>query len=117
MGGTDFFIRPASGTSSSDWLRLPDADISVVITRRITRTILHGGEGADLVDEGAESAVYPVRGEMSLDDYKKILKMFRSGQPYIHDPFEERDVKVVFSKLNYDGANEGFRFELIEDIR
>ena len=53
MAGTDFFIRPASGTSSSDWLRLPNADISVAITRRITRTVLHGGEGDDLVDEGA----------------------------------------------------------------
>ena len=31
MAGTDFFIRPASGTSSSDWLRLPNADISVAI--------------------------------------------------------------------------------------
>ena len=48
MAGTDFFIRPASGTSSSDWLRLPNADISVSISRRITRTVLHGGEGDDL---------------------------------------------------------------------
>ena len=116
MGGTDFFIRPASGTSSADWLRLPDADISVVITRRITRTVLHGGEGDDLVDEGAESAVYTVRGEMNYEDYKKILKMFRSGQPYIHDPFEERDVKVVFASMEYDGSNESFIFEFIEDI-
>jgi len=46
-----------------------------------------------------------------------VLEMFRSGQPYIHDPFEERDVKVVFSKLNYDGESEEFKFELIEDIR
>ena len=98
MAGTDFFIRPASGTSSADWLRLPNADISVVITRRITRTVLHGGEGDDLVDEGAESAVYTVRGEMDYEDYKKILKMFRSGQPYIHDPFEERDVKVFLER-------------------
>ena len=74
MAGTDFFIRPASGTSSSDWVRLPNADISVAIARRMTRTVLHGGEGDDLVDEGAESAVYTVRGEMNLEDYKKVLK-------------------------------------------
>ena len=117
MGGTDFFIRPASGTSSADWLRLPDADISVVITRRITRTVLHGGEGDDLVDEGAESAVYTVRGEMTFEDYKRILKMFRSGQPYIHDPFEERDVKTVFGKMEYDGSDNIYTFEFIEDIR
>ena len=81
MPGTDFFIRPASGTSSSDWIRLANADISVEIARRMTRTVLHGGEGDDLVDEGAESAVYTVRGEMNLEDYKKVLKMFRAGQP------------------------------------
>ena len=110
MAGTDFFIRPASGTSSSDWLRLPNADISVAITRRITRTVLHGGEGDDLVDEGAESAIYTVRGEMDFEE-------FRSGQPYIHDPFEERDVKCVFGKMEYDGSEKIYRFELIEDIR
>ena len=117
MAGTDFFIRPASGTSSSDCLRLPNAEISVTITRRITRTVLHGGEGDDLVDEGAESAVYTVRGEMDFDEYKKVLSMFRSGQPYIHDPFEERDVKTVFSKMDYDGSEKIYTFEFIEDIR
>lgn len=117
MAGTDFFIRPASGTSSSDWLRLPNADISVSISRRITRTVLHGGEGDDLVDEGAESAIYVVKGEMDFEEYKKILKMFRSGQPYIHDPFEERDVKCVFGKIDYDGSSKIYTFELIEDIR
>jgi len=117
MAGTDFFIRPASGTSSSDWLRIPNSDISVAITRRVTRTVLHGGEGDDLVDEGAESAVYTVKGEMDIEDYKSVIKMFRSGQPYIHDPFEERDVKAVFSKLEYDGAEKLFLFEFIEDLR
>jgi hypothetical protein len=53
---------------------------------------------------------------MQLDEYKRILAMFRSGQPCIHDPFEERDVKVVFASMEYDGSNESFKFELIEDI-
>lgn len=117
VAGNDFFIRPASGTSSADWLRLPNADITVVITRRLTRTVLHGGEGDDLVDEGAESATYIVKGEMDFEDYKKILKMFRTGQPYIHDPFEERDVKAVFAKMEYDGSEKIYTFEFIEDIR
>lgn len=117
MAGNDFFIRPASGTSSADWLRLPNADINVIITRRLTRTVLHGGEGDDFVDEGAESATYIVKGEMDYEDYKKILKMFRTGQPYIHDPFEERDVKAVFSKMEYDGSEKTYIFEFIEDIR
>ena len=117
MAGQDFFIRPASGMTSDDWIRLEGCFISVSIARRMTRTVTHGGEGDDLIDEGAESAEYVVKGEMDCEIYRKVLEMFRSGQPYIHDPFEERDVKVVFSKLNYDGETEEFRFELIEDIR
>ena len=73
MAGMEFFIRPATGTTSSDWLRIADVDIKVSITRRITRTVTHGGEGDDLVDEGAESAVYIVDGEMEIDVYKKVL--------------------------------------------
>ena len=53
---------------------------------------------------------------LSIDDYKKILKMFRTGQPFIHDPFEERDVKVIFASLEYEGSTEKFVFELIEDV-
>ena len=117
MAGMEFFIRPATGTTSSDWLRIADVDIKVSITRRITRTVTHGGEGDDLVDEGAESAVYIVDGEMEIDVYKKVLTMFRSGQPYILDPFAEKDVKVVFSRMDFEGNSGKFTFEFIEDIR
>jgi hypothetical protein len=82
----------------------------------LTRTIIRGGEGDNLHDEGSESTVYTVKGEASLEDYKRILSMFRSGQPYIHDPFEERDVKVLFAAMEYEGSSEAFMFELIEDI-
>ena len=116
MAGTDFFIRPATGTTSSDWVRILNCDIHVRLTRRLTRTIIRGGEGDNLHDEGSESTVYTIRGEISLEEYKRILGMFRSGQPYIHDPFEERDVKVLFSVMEYEGGNESFMFELIEDI-
>ena len=116
MAGMDFFIRPATGTTSADWVRIPNADIKVRLTRRMTRTIVRGEEGDNLHDEGSESAIYTISGEMEIDEYKKILAMFRSGQPCIHDPFEERDVKVVFASMEYDGSNESFTFELIEDI-
>ena len=49
--------------------------------------------------------------------YKKVMEMFRGGQPYIHDPFSERDVKVIFSKFGFEGSSGRFSFELIEDIR
>ena len=116
MAGMDFFIRPATGTSSSDWVRIANADIKVRMTRRLTRTVVRGQEGDDLHDEGSESTLYTVRGELSVDEYKRIVAMFRTGQPYIHDPFEERDVKVIFAVMEYDSTNEGFHFELLEDV-
>ena len=116
MAGMDFFIRPASGTSSSDWVRIANVDIKVRMTRRLTRTVIRGQEGDDLHDEGSESTMYTVRGELSIDEYKRIVAMFRTGQPYLHDPFEERDVKVIFAVMEYDSSNEGYHFELLEDV-
>ena len=116
MAAMDFFIRPASGTSSSDWVRIANADMKVRMTRRLTRTVIRGQEGDDLHDEGSESTMYTVSGELSLDEYKRIVGMFRTGQPYIHDPFEERDVKVIFAVMENDSSNESFHFELLEDV-
>ena len=116
MAGMDFFIRPATGTTSADWVRIPNTDIKVRLTRRLPRTIVRGAEGDNLEDEGSESTVYTVSGELDLDGYKSVLAMFRSGQPYIHDPFEERDVKVVFASMEYNSKGESFIFELIEDV-
>ena len=116
MAGMDFYIRPASGTTSADWVRIPNCDMKVRLTRRLTRTIIRGEEGDDLHDEGSESTAYTVTGELSIDDYKRILTMFRSGQPFIHDPFEERDVKVIFASMEYESSNKMFTFELLEDI-
>ena len=116
MAGMDFFIRPASGTTSADWVRIPNCDMKVRLTRRLTRTIIRGEEGDDLHDEGSESTSYTVTGELSIDEYKRIVAMFRTGQPYIHDPFEERDVKVIFAVMEYDSSNESFHFELLEDV-
>ena len=42
MAGMDFFIRPASGTTSADWVRIPNCDMKVRLTRRLTRTIIRG---------------------------------------------------------------------------
>ena len=116
MAGIDFFIRPATGTTSAVWIRIPNTDIRVKLTRRITRTIVRGGEGDDLFDEGSESTVYTVKGEISIDEYKTLNSIFRTGQPFIHDPFEERDVKVVFASMEYNSDSESFILELIEDI-
>ena len=73
--------------------------------------------GDDLIDEGAESAVYTIKGTMDVNKYRLVMKLFRSGQPYIHDPYIEKEIKVVFSKLRYKGETGEFMFELIEDIK
>ena len=69
MPSMDFFIRPATARTSADWIRFQNADISVRIARRITRTVVRGGEGDDLHDEGAESAGYTVPGLMPMGLY------------------------------------------------
>ena len=111
-GNQALFIRPPNG----EWVQLDNAQISVEIRRRMTRTVTHGGEGDDLIDEGSESAIYTVKGQMGSDIYKRVLAIFRGGQPYIHEPYEEREVKVMFGMLRYDGGTKEYTFELIEDI-
>ena len=66
---------PRHRETSADWIRFQNADISVRIARRITRTVVLGGEGDDLHDEGAESAIYTVRGLMTIDLYKQVIEM------------------------------------------
>ena len=112
MGYQVFFLRPGNG----EWIQFNDCSVNVSISRRLTRTIIHGGEGDDLIDEGAESAVYIVRGALDLDQYKQVLAIFRGGQPYIHEPYEENEKKVVFARFEFDGESKEFEFEFIEDI-
>jgi hypothetical protein len=107
------FIRTLNG----EWLQLTNCSINFEVRRRVTRTVTRGGEGDDLVDEGSESATYTICGKVELDTYKEILKIFRSGQPYFHDPFEERELKVVFSALRFDGNTGEYTLELLEDVR
>ena len=110
MGDQVFFLRPANG----EWIQFSNCSVKVAISRRLTRTIIHGGEGDDLIDEGSESAVYTVRGTLDLDQYKEVLLIFRGGQPYIHEPYEENEKKVVFSKFEFDGAAEPPRASQLE---
>ncbi len=99
-----------------EWHQINGCNVHMRIARRIQRTVIRGGEGDDLLDEGAESAIYTVTGKMSMTDYQDVLKIFRSGQPWFHDPFEDRQMKVVFSTIDYDSAAGDFEFVLIEDI-
>tara|TARA_B110000008_G_scaffold145426_1_gene147143 strand:+ start:259 stop:618 length:360 start_codon:yes stop_codon:yes gene_type:complete len=98
-----------------DWHKISNCNVHMAVKRRLQRTIIRGNEGDDLLDEGAESAEYTITGNMALTDYKEILAIFRGGQPWFHDPFEERQMKALFLSIDYDSATGSFEFILVED--
>jgi len=102
-------------TMGEDWERIEDCNVHMNVKRRLQRTVIRGNEGDDLLDEGAESAVYTITGKMGMDQYKRILTIFRKEQPIFHDPFEDRQMKAVFSSIDYDSRTGEFEFILVED--
>ena len=98
-----------------DWHKIANCNVHMSVKRRLQRTVIRGNEGDDLLDEGAESAIYTVTGNMSMSDYKEILAIFRGGQPWFHDPFEDKQMKVLFSSIDYDSATGAYEFILVED--
>lgn len=102
-------------TMGDDWERIEDCNVHMNVKRRLQRTVIRGNEGDDLLDEGAESAVYTITGKMDMDQYKRILVIFRKDQPIFHDPFEDRQMKAVFSSIDYDSRTGEFEFILVED--
>jgi len=98
-----------------DWHKIGNCNVHMSVKRRLQRTVIRGNEGDDLLDEGAESAIYTVTGNMSMSDYKEILAIFRGGQPWFHDPFEDKQMKVLFSSIDYDSATGEYEFILVED--
>ncbi len=103
-------------SGSSDWHQILGCNVHMRVARRMQRTIIRGQEGDDLLDEGAESAIYTVTGNMGMSDYQSVLRIFRQGQPWFHDPFEDRQMKVIFSTIDYDSATGDYEFVLVEDI-
>ena len=98
-----------------EWHKIANCNVHMSVKRRLQRTVIRGQEGDDLLDEGSESAEYTISGNMSMADYKKILKIFRGGQPWFHDPFEDRQMKALFLSIDYDSATGAFVFILMED--
>jgi hypothetical protein len=111
MHVNECFIRQ----EEQEWVKIDGCNVHMAISRRVQRTVIRGGEGDDLFDEGAESAVYTISGTMDMNTYKKILTIFRGGQPWFHDPFEERQMKVLFSVIDYDSSTGEYKFTLLED--
>jgi len=98
-----------------DWHKISNCNVHMNVKRRLQRTVIRGAEGDDLLDEGAESAEYTITGSMGMDEFKQILGIFRSGQPWFHDPFEERQMKALFLSIDYDSASGAYEFILMED--
>ena len=74
-----------------------------------------GHEGYDLLDEGAESAVYTITGKMKMVQYKRVLSIFRRDQPYFHDLLEDRQMKTIFASIDYVSKTGDFELILLED--
>lgn len=98
-----------------DWHKISNCNVHMNVKRRLQRTVIRGAEGDDLLDEGAESAEYTIIGSMGMDEFKQILAIFRGGQPWFHDPFEERQMKALFLSIDYDSATGAYEFILVED--
>ena len=97
-------------------LILPCEEITIHIERRLQRTVIRGGEGDDLLDEGSESAVYDIVSSASVSEYKSLMELFRGGQPNIIDPFDGKEVKVAFKSVDYSASNGALKIVLIEDV-
>ena len=97
-------------------LILPCEEITIHIERRLQRTVIRGGEGDDLLDEGSESAVYEIVSSASVSEYKSLMELFRGGQPNIIDPFDGKEVKVAFKSVDYSASNGALKMVLIEDV-
>ena len=97
-------------------LTLPCVEITIHIERRIQRTVIRGGEGDDLLEEGAEAAVYDVSSSASVSEYQAMMELFRGGQPHIIDPFDGKEVKVAFKSIQFSASNGSLKMVLIEDV-
>ena len=98
------------------WTVITDCGVHMSVARRIQRTIVRGNEGDDILDEGAESAVFTITGNMSLEEYKGILRIFRSGQACFKDPFMEQEGSAIISNLEYEGSTGEYSIEITEDV-
>ena len=97
-------------------IRVDCDSIRVSIERRIQRTVVRGGEGDDLLDEGAESAVYEATANVAKDVYLDVLSVFRGSDIRMIDPYEGRSLKVAFKSISFDGHDNLLKMTLIEDI-
>ena len=61
-------------TAGEDWVRIENCNVHMNVKRRLQRTVIRGNEGDDLLDEGAESAIYTITGKMNMASTRKSLQ-------------------------------------------
>ena len=99
-----------------EWTVISDCSVHMSVARRIQRTIVRGSEGDDILDEGSESAVFTVRGVMSLEDHRNVLRIFRRGGARFKGPFEEREASAIVTNVEYEGGTGKYSIKIIEDV-
>lgn len=112
--GNDDLLAPIANERTS--VKVECDSIIVSIERRIQRTVIRGGEGDDLLDEGAESAVYEATASADKGVYLDILSIFRGTDIQMVDPYDGRTLKVAFKSISFDGGSDLLKMTLIEDI-
>ena len=112
--GNDDLLAPTTKERTS--VKVECDSIIVSIERRIQRTVIRGGEGDDLLDEGAESAVYEATASAEKGVYLDILSIFRGTDIQMVDPYDGRTLKVAFKSISFDGGSDLLKMTLIEDI-
>ena len=113
QGDGDLLVVPSTDRIS---VKIDCGSIKVSIERRIQRTVIRGGEGDDLLDEGAESAVYEAAASVDSDIYLDVLRVFRGREIQMTDPYDGRTLKVAFKSISFDGEEGSLKMTLIEDI-
>ena len=101
---------------NDDRIKITCKEVQVSVERRLQRTILRGGEGDDMEDQGSESALYSIRAEINSDKYLELMDVFRGTQPRMIEPFDGREIKVAFSNISYSASTKELRTDIIEDI-
>ena len=110
----------ATTTKERTSVKVDCEPVLVSIERRIQRTVIRGGEGDDLLDEGAESAVYQATARVDNDVYLDVLRIFRGTDIQMIDPYDGRSLKVAFKSISFEGSCDfilgELKMTLIEDV-
>tara|TARA_B100001175_G_scaffold263495_1_gene233185 strand:+ start:295 stop:765 length:471 start_codon:yes stop_codon:yes gene_type:complete len=101
--------------SNGETFEIRCVDIGVSVERRLQRTVLRGGEGDDMSDEGSESAVYTIDARIELPEYRKLIDIFRGSQPKMIEPYEGNVIKVAFRSVSYKYKGRELKLVIIQD--